>query len=156
MSIERRLSVELSHMRLMRLFFVERIKSRFKREIKESRVLVKMLKLSREYFYLFFTEFSILHALLKKSYKIIKKNKFKFTAILPLFLHKKLGLDDNTSTSIFHTFECMMLMFTIFGAIIADTWLGLYRSVISMSFIYIIGLGVISVAMIDLLHLPIE
>jgi dipeptide/tripeptide permease len=50
----------------------------------------------------------------------------------------------------------MMLIFTIFGAIIADTWLGLYRSVISMSFIYILGLGIISVAMIELLHLPIE
>jgi dipeptide/tripeptide permease len=49
-----------------------------------------------------------------------------------------------------------MLIFTIFGAIIADTWLGLFRSVISMSFIYILGLAFISVAMIETLNLPIE
>lgn len=49
-----------------------------------------------------------------------------------------------------------MLIFTIIGAIIADTWLGIFRSVISMSFIYVLGLGMISVAMIEWLHLPIE
>lgn len=67
-----------------------------------------------------------------------------------------MGLDDNTSTSIFHTFEFMMLIFTIIGAIIADTWLGLFQAVVSMSFIYVIGLGIISVAMIEVFHLPIE
>jgi dipeptide/tripeptide permease len=49
-----------------------------------------------------------------------------------------------------------MLIFTIFGAIVADTWLGLYRSVISMSTIYIVGLALITFAMIDTLNLPVE
>jgi dipeptide/tripeptide permease len=81
---------------------------------------------------------------------------FLLSAILPLFLHQRLFLDHNASTAIFHAFECMMLIFTIFGAIIADTWLGLYRSVILMSCVYVIGLGCISTAMIERLNLPVE
>ncbi|CAG9803483.1 unnamed protein product [Chironomus riparius] len=75
--------------------------------------------------------------------------------ILPLFLYQKLGLDHNVSTSIFHIFECMMLIFTVFGAIIADTWVGLYQSVIGMSVVYVAGLALISTAMIETLEFPV-
>ncbi|KAG5683402.1 hypothetical protein PVAND_012686 [Polypedilum vanderplanki] len=76
--------------------------------------------------------------------------------ILPLFLHQRLFLDHNTATAIFHTFECMMLFFTVFGAVISDTWLGLYRSVILMSCVYIVGLGCVSTSMIEQLNLPVD
>ncbi|CAG9803482.1 unnamed protein product [Chironomus riparius] len=75
--------------------------------------------------------------------------------ILPLFLHLKLGLDQNTSTSIFHTFNSTMLLFTIFGTIVADTWFGLYASVVATSIIYVVGLGTVAMAMVDPLNLPI-
>ena len=48
-----------------------------------------------------------------------------------------------------------MLLFTIFGTIVADTWFGLYASVIITSIIYIVGLGTVAAAMIDPLNLPI-
>ncbi|XP_070506585.1 peptide transporter family 1-like [Chironomus tepperi] len=76
--------------------------------------------------------------------------------ILPLFLHLKLGLDQNTSTSIFHTFNSTMLLFTIFGTIVADTWFGLYASVVATSIIYVAGLATVTMAMVDPLKLPIE
>lgn len=79
-----------------------------------------------------------------------------FSAILPLFLHERMNLDRNTSTSMFHLYEGMTLLFTVFGAILADVWLGLYKSIIVMSCVYILGLTTISISMIDSLHLPIE
>jgi dipeptide/tripeptide permease len=49
----------------------------------------------------------------------------------------------------------MMLIFTVFGAIIADTWVGLYQSVIGMSVVYVVGLALISTAMIETLEFPV-
>lgn len=77
-------------------------------------------------------------------------------AIMPLFLYNKMQLDKNLSTSIFHLYEGMTLLFTVFGAILADVWLGLYKSIIIMSCFYMFGLAIISIAMIDFLNLPIE
>jgi solute carrier family 15 oligopeptide transporter 1 len=79
-----------------------------------------------------------------------------YSAILPLFLHNKMGFDKNTSTSIFHVYEGMTLLFTVAGAILADTWMGLYRSIIIMSSVYTIGFGIIAVGMIEPLNLPVE
>ncbi|CAG9803481.1 unnamed protein product [Chironomus riparius] len=77
-------------------------------------------------------------------------------AIMPLFLYNKMQLDKNLSTSIFHLYEGMTLLFTVFGAILADVWLGLYKSIIIMSCFYMFGLAIISIAMIDFLNLPLE
>ncbi|KAG5683400.1 hypothetical protein PVAND_012685 [Polypedilum vanderplanki] len=75
--------------------------------------------------------------------------------ILPLFLHIKLGLEQDLATSIFHIFEGLMLVFAIFGTIIGETWMGLYQAVVISSLVYVAGLAVISVAMVDPLGLPI-
>ena len=48
-----------------------------------------------------------------------------------------------------------MLLFTIFGTIVADTWFGLYASVVATSIIYVAGLGTVAMAMVDPLNLPI-
>lgn len=84
--------------------------------------------------------------------KLLKWELSYFLAILPLFLHIKLGLGHNEATSIFHIFEFFTLLFTIFGTIIADTWIGIYSAVIVTSVIYSIGLGIIS--MIDPFNIP--
>ncbi|KAG5683398.1 hypothetical protein PVAND_012683 [Polypedilum vanderplanki] len=75
--------------------------------------------------------------------------------ILPLFLHMKLGLEQAFATSIFHIFEGMIQVFAIFGTIIGETWIGLYAAIVISSLVYIAGLSVISISMVDPLGLPI-
>ncbi|KAG5683397.1 hypothetical protein PVAND_012682 [Polypedilum vanderplanki] len=77
-------------------------------------------------------------------------------AILPLFLHIKMGFDKNTSTAIFHMFEGMTFLFTVGGAVLADMSVGLYKSIVIMSSVYIVGFTVMTLAMIDPLNLPNE
>lgn len=74
---------------------------------------------------------------------------------MSLFFNRKLGFDPTISTALFHTYECLVFSFTIIGAIIADNWLGLYKTLISMSFVYAIGAAFLSIGNIDPLGLPI-
>lgn len=56
----------------------------------------------------------------------------------------------------FHVYEGLTLLFTIAGAVLADVWLGLYKSILIMSFVYIAGLIILSVGLISTLNLPLE
>lgn len=76
--------------------------------------------------------------------------------ILPLFLHKKLGFDENLSTSFYHIYQGTQFLFTIVGAVFADTWFGLHKTIVIFSFVYIFGIGILSIGMIEILHLPLE
>lgn len=58
------------------------------------------------------------------------------------------------STALYHTYEFLIYFFTIFGAIIAESWLGLFRTLASMTFIYSIGAALISISGIETLNLP--
>lgn len=73
---------------------------------------------------------------------------------MSLFFNRKLGFDPTMSTALFHTYECAVFFFTIIGAIIADNWLGLYRTLISMSFVYALGAAFLSIGNIEPLNLP--
>lgn len=75
---------------------------------------------------------------------------------MSLFFHRKLGFDPTMSTALFHTYEMFVMSFTIIGAIVADNWLGLYNTVISMSFVYAAGAALIAVGAVEPLNLPIE
>jgi solute carrier family 15 oligopeptide transporter 1 len=75
--------------------------------------------------------------------------------VLLLFLHKKLGFDQATSTALFHTNEFLSYFFPIFGAIIADSFLGLFKTLTIMSFVFACGSIVISISGIEPLHLPV-
>ncbi|KAG5683399.1 hypothetical protein PVAND_012684 [Polypedilum vanderplanki] len=75
--------------------------------------------------------------------------------IFPYFFHIKLGLEEDLATSIYHLFEGLMLVFAIFGTIIGETWMGLYQAIVISSLVYVVGLAVISVAMIDSFSLPV-
>lgn len=76
------------------------------------------------------------------------------SAILALYLHRKLNFDPSTSTAIFHTNELLAYAFTIIGAIIADSWLGLFKTILWMSLVFAVGGAVVSVGSIELLNLP--
>lgn len=74
---------------------------------------------------------------------------------MSLYFHNKLGFDPSTSTALFHTYEFSVFSFTIVGAIIADKWLGLYRTLITMSCVYATGAALLSLGNIEPLNLPI-
>ena len=50
-------------------------------------------------------------------------------AILILYLTRVLSLGDNTATALFHSFSMLCYFTPLFGAMLADGWLGKYRSV---------------------------
>lgn len=77
-----------------------------------------------------------------------------FLAILVLYLNRKLDFDPSLSTALFHTNELLAYGFTIFGAIIADSWWGHFKTILWMSLIFAAGSVIVSVGSIELLHLP--
>jgi dipeptide/tripeptide permease len=77
-----------------------------------------------------------------------------FSAILALYLNRKLNFDPSTSTAIFHTNELLAYSFTIIGAIIADSWLGLFNTILWMSLVFAVGSTVVALAAIESLSLP--
>ena len=63
-------------------------------------------------------------------------------AILILYLTRVLSLGDNTATAVFHSFSMLCYFTPLFGAMLADGWLGKYRWVktIHISFTLIASL----------------
>lgn len=83
-------------------------------------------------------------------------NKESFTlAILALYLHRKLHFDQSASTAIYHSVELLAYSFTIVGAIIADSWFGIYRTILSMTLVFAVGTAIVAFTAIELLNLPI-
>lgn len=80
----------------------------------------------------------------------------KLAAILALFLHLKLNFDENESTALFHTCQCLIYFFTIFGAIIAESWLGLFKTIAYMTLLFALGSAVVSISAIEPLDLPLK
>lgn len=52
------------------------------------------------------------------------------TAVLVLYFKYFLRWDDNLSTAIYHTFVALCYLTPILGALIADSWLGKFKSVL--------------------------
>ena len=59
--------------------------------------------------------------------------------ILYLFLSKFIGLDSATATMIYHLFVVICYFTPILGAILADGYIGLYKTIISFCIFYFIG-----------------
>lgn len=78
--------------------------------------------------------------------------KYSFVAILVLYLNRKLNPD--TSTAIFHTNELLAYLFPIFGAIVADSWWGHFKTISWMLLLFTIGSIIVFVGSIDTLPLP--
>lgn len=69
-------------------------------------------------------------------------------------MNQKLNFDANESTALFHVMELTLYFFTIVGAILADSWLGLYKTLAFMMMLFSVGAGLISVVTVDALQLP--
>ncbi|XP_023224622.1 solute carrier family 15 member 1-like isoform X1 [Centruroides sculpturatus] len=60
-------------------------------------------------------------------------------AILTLFLVNIIRYDDDTATTIYHTFSMGCYFTPIFGAMLADSFLGKYKTIFYISIIYALG-----------------
>ncbi|KAM9347796.1 solute carrier family 15 member 2 [Symphorus nematophorus] len=69
-------------------------------------------------------------------------------AVLTFYFLSYLKWDENLSTAIYHAFSSLCYFTPILGAIIADSWLGKYKTIIYLSIVYVIGHVVKSVGAI--------
>ncbi|NXG14042.1 S15A1 protein, partial [Grallaria varia] len=70
-------------------------------------------------------------------------------AVLVLYFKYFLHWSEDLSTAIFHTFIALCYLTPILGAIIADSWLGKFKTIVSLSIVYTIGQTVLSVGSIS-------
>ncbi|CAB1433190.1 unnamed protein product [Pleuronectes platessa] len=60
-------------------------------------------------------------------------------AVLVLYFKYFLQWDDDLATSIYHVFVALCYLTPILGAIVADSWLGKFKTIIYLSIVYAIG-----------------
>ncbi|NWX55444.1 S15A1 protein, partial [Promerops cafer] len=70
-------------------------------------------------------------------------------AVLTLYFKLFLHWEDNFATAIYHTFVALCYLMPILGAIVADSWLGKFKTILYLSIIYMIGQAVLSVGSIN-------
>ncbi|GFX16869.1 solute carrier family 15 member 2 [Trichonephila clavipes] len=63
-------------------------------------------------------------------------NFYGLSAIQTMFLFRELDFDESTSVKIYHGVEVIAYLMPIFGAILADTWLGKFRAIVYLSIVY--------------------
>lgn len=74
--------------------------------------------------------------------------------ILSLYLRDKLGYTTDGATVIYHTFTMFAYFFPLIGAMIADSWLGKFRTILYLSLVYATGSALISLAAMPPVALP--
>lgn len=60
-------------------------------------------------------------------------------AILVIYLTQMLKMDDDTATAIYHAFNMLCYFSPLFGAMLADSLLGKYKTILYVSIVYAIG-----------------
>lgn len=69
-------------------------------------------------------------------------------ALLILYFTQFFKWDDNLSTAVYHTFIALCYLTPILGALIADSWLGKFKTIVSLSIVYTIGQAITAVSSI--------
>ena len=67
-------------------------------------------------------------------------------SILSLYINHVLMFDQNRSTTIYHSFTTLCYICPLFGAVMADQFLGKFKTIVSVSFLLIIGQVLITLA----------
>ncbi|XP_037825911.1 peptide transporter family 1 [Lucilia sericata] len=81
-------------------------------------------------------------------------NYYGMRTILVLYLSRQLNYSDDTATVIFHIFTMFVYFLCIFGAIISDSWLGKFKTILYLSLVYVCGSVLITLGAIPPLNLP--
>ncbi|EDX01260.1 peptide transporter family 1 isoform X1 [Drosophila yakuba] len=83
-------------------------------------------------------------------------NYYGMRTVLVLYLSRVLGYSDDTATVVFHVFTMFVYFLCVFGAIISDSWLGKFKTILYLSIVYIAGSVLLTLGAIGPLNLPIE
>ena len=75
-------------------------------------------------------------------------------AVLVIYLKSELQFNEDTSTAIYHWFRVFFDLSPIFGAILADQYIGIFKTTCWMSLIKIVGLSMLILVTITILNLP--
>ncbi|XP_075951237.1 solute carrier family 15 member 1b [Anarhichas minor] len=67
-------------------------------------------------------------------------------AVLVLYFKYFLRWDDDFATTIYHTFVALCYLTPILGAIVADSWLGKFKTIVYLSIVYTLGQVVLAVS----------
>lgn len=70
-------------------------------------------------------------------------------AILALFINQQLLFNESISTAIYHGNDFLLHSATILGAILADSYIGLYKSLLTMIVVFGIGCGLLAIGAIN-------
>lgn len=85
----------------------------------------------------------------------IQLNIFVFcTATLVLYLTSQLGFSENSATIIYHLHGVIMYFTGILGAIICDSWLGKFRTILYMHLLSTVGVLMFVITAAEQLNLP--
>lgn len=80
----------------------------------------------------------------------------QFSAILALFLHRKLHYDKNEATALFHAYQLIVYSLVVVGAVIAESWLGVFNTIATTLLLYSFGAAIVSISGIETLNLPLQ
>ncbi|XP_023285548.1 solute carrier family 15 member 1-like [Seriola lalandi dorsalis] len=69
-------------------------------------------------------------------------------AVLVLYFKYFLKWDDDFATTIYHTFVALCYLTPILGAIVADSWLGKFKTIVYLSIVYALGQVIMAVSAI--------
>ncbi|XP_061760728.1 solute carrier family 15 member 1b [Nerophis ophidion] len=69
-------------------------------------------------------------------------------AVLVLYFKYFLKWDDDLATTIYHTFAALCYLTPILGAIVADSWLGKFKTIVYLSIVYALGQVILAVSAI--------
>ncbi|XP_017870946.1 PREDICTED: peptide transporter family 1 [Drosophila arizonae] len=83
-------------------------------------------------------------------------NYYGMRAILVLYLTRKLGYNEETATVLFHVFTMLVYVFPIGGALVADGWLGKYKTILYLSIVYSVGAMIVAIGAIPLPLMPVK
>lgn len=75
-------------------------------------------------------------------------------AILSIYLYQKLHFTKDRATTIYHAFSMLCYFCPIFGAMIADQFLGKFKTIVSISIIYVLGHLLKTLAAVPTLGVP--
>ncbi|XP_055915649.1 peptide transporter family 1 isoform X1 [Eupeodes corollae] len=81
-------------------------------------------------------------------------NYYGMRTILVLYLNRELGYSTDSSTVIFHIFTMFVYFLCILGAILADSLLGKFKTILYLSMVYVCGSVLVTLGAVPTWHLP--
>lgn len=74
--------------------------------------------------------------------------------MLIIYFTTQLSYDTDHATMIYHSYMTLCFFTAIFGAIVSDSWLGKYNTILSMYALGLVGMLLLNLSTIHPLHLP--